>query len=436
MSTTSSRTPGSASATSTVGHVTKIERQGWHALVTMRLNGDVELPANATAKIGQTSLLGSLHIELAPPTDAAAGRPAARRIADPAVARRRPTRPPSRRWPRVSMVLNGGGLGQIQDITEAFSTAFRGREQDLRSLISELDRFAANLNDQTDDIIAATESLNNLVGSSPRRSRCWTRRSRPFPMRWPCSTTSARTSPTPPTQLGKFSALAADTVEPDQGQSGQGAQRHWAGAGIAGQRRPGPDPGAEPDPDVPVPERDHREVAARRLRQPDRDHRPDAQPDRPGAVHRHPVGGQPDRAGDAVGPHHRPVPQPVHRGQPAWSRPTTSIRGPEHASDSTNADPAGGLHVHRVDGDRGDEPAVPQAARQAVRHRPLHRDHGAAGDRRPLRQRQRHLPRHRGRPGAVGRADRHRCAGGAVAEVGHRHSVGSEGRGAQPVGDR
>ena len=53
----------------TVGNVTKIERQGWHALVTMELNGDVELPANATAKLGQTSLLGSLHIELAPPTD-------------------------------------------------------------------------------------------------------------------------------------------------------------------------------------------------------------------------------------------------------------------------------------------------------------------------------------------------------------------------------
>ena len=54
----------------TVGNVTKIERQGWHALVTMRLNGDVDLPANATAKLGQTSLLGSQHIELAPPTDA------------------------------------------------------------------------------------------------------------------------------------------------------------------------------------------------------------------------------------------------------------------------------------------------------------------------------------------------------------------------------
>ena len=52
-----------------VGNVTKIEVQDWHALVTMRIDGDVHLPANSTAKVGQTSLLGSMHIELAPPTD-------------------------------------------------------------------------------------------------------------------------------------------------------------------------------------------------------------------------------------------------------------------------------------------------------------------------------------------------------------------------------
>ena len=55
----------------TVGNVTKIERQGWHALLTMTINGDVNLPANATATVGQTSLLGSLHVELAPPANVA-----------------------------------------------------------------------------------------------------------------------------------------------------------------------------------------------------------------------------------------------------------------------------------------------------------------------------------------------------------------------------
>src|ERR1700758_4416752 len=52
-----------------VGNVTKIEGQDWTALVTMPINGDARLPANSTAKLGQTSLLGSMHIELAPPKD-------------------------------------------------------------------------------------------------------------------------------------------------------------------------------------------------------------------------------------------------------------------------------------------------------------------------------------------------------------------------------
>src|SRR5258708_12987244 len=52
-----------------VGNVTKIEVQACPALVTMRTNGDVHLPPNSTAKVGQTSLLGSMHIELTPPTD-------------------------------------------------------------------------------------------------------------------------------------------------------------------------------------------------------------------------------------------------------------------------------------------------------------------------------------------------------------------------------
>ncbi|OBJ55376.1 virulence factor Mce family protein [Mycobacterium asiaticum] len=147
----------------TVGHVTKIERQGWHALVTMRLNGDVNLPANATAKIGTTSLLGSYHIEL----DRPKGEAAQGRLRDGSVitlARAGAYPSTEQTLAALSLVLNGGGLGQLQDITEALSTAFRGREHDLRGLIGELDRFAASLNNQSGDIIAANDSLNRLVG--------------------------------------------------------------------------------------------------------------------------------------------------------------------------------------------------------------------------------------------------------------------------------
>ena len=129
----------------------------------MTLNGDVDLPANATAKIGQTSLLGSLHVELAPPDRRTAGGQAAQRVADPAALGRRLSH---------HRADAGGDLAAAQRRRArpnpghhaAFSTAFAGREHDLRSLIEQLDTFIALLNDQNDDIIAATDSLNNLAG--------------------------------------------------------------------------------------------------------------------------------------------------------------------------------------------------------------------------------------------------------------------------------
>ena len=50
-----------------VGSIRKIELKNWVATLTLDLDKNVKLPKNATAKIGQTSLLGSQHVELAPP---------------------------------------------------------------------------------------------------------------------------------------------------------------------------------------------------------------------------------------------------------------------------------------------------------------------------------------------------------------------------------
>ena len=147
----------------TVGNVTKIERQGWHALVTMRLQGDVDLPANATAKIGQTSLLGTLHIELAPPVGIAPqGKLHNGSLVPLSSAGAYPTT--EQTLAVLSMLLNGGGIGQIQDIVKAFSIAFTGREKDLRSFIEQLDQFTGHLDEQKHDILAATDSLNNQIG--------------------------------------------------------------------------------------------------------------------------------------------------------------------------------------------------------------------------------------------------------------------------------
>ncbi|HTZ16462.1 MAG TPA: MCE family protein [Mycobacterium sp.] len=148
----------------TVGNVTRIERQGWHALVTMRLDGDVDLPANATATVGQTSLLGSLHIELAPPSGMAPqGRLHSGSSIPLSATGAYPTT--EQTLSAVSMLLNGGGLSQVQDITAALSMALAsGRDTDLRNLLKQLSQFIDHLNAQTDDIIHASDSLNRVVG--------------------------------------------------------------------------------------------------------------------------------------------------------------------------------------------------------------------------------------------------------------------------------
>ncbi|MGZ5379311.1 MAG: MCE family protein, partial [Mycobacterium sp.] len=113
----------------------------------------------------------------------------------------------------LSMVLNGGGLGQVQDITEAFSTAFRGREQDLRSLIAQLREFTTHLNEQTDDIIVATDSLNSLVGKFAAQQPVLDRALATVPDALAVLNSERDNLVQAADQLGKFSALAVDTVD-------------------------------------------------------------------------------------------------------------------------------------------------------------------------------------------------------------------------------
>lgn len=195
----------------TVGAVTKIERQGWHALITMRINGDVTLPANATATIGQTSLLGTVHVELAPPTDAPPqGRLHNGSLIPLSHAGAYPTT--EQALSVAAMFLNGGGLGRVQDITKAFSTALAGRENDLRSLIQRLDEFIGELDQQKNDIIAASDSINNLVGEFAQQQPVVDKALRTIPDALAVLKNQRDNLVEAFDRLGKFSALAADSA--------------------------------------------------------------------------------------------------------------------------------------------------------------------------------------------------------------------------------
>jgi phospholipid/cholesterol/gamma-HCH transport system substrate-binding protein len=195
----------------TVGNVVKIERQDWHALVTMTINGDVDLPENVTATIGQTSLLGSLHIELAPPKSIA---PEGKLHQGSLIPLSSGSAYPSteKTLAAVSLLLNGGGIGQIQEITQTLSNAFAGRENDLRSLISQLDIFVGHVNDQSGDIIAATDSLNKLTGQVADQKPVVDRALKTFPGALSVLKDQRSHLADALDQLGKFSALAAESA--------------------------------------------------------------------------------------------------------------------------------------------------------------------------------------------------------------------------------
>lgn len=148
----------------TVGSVRRIEFNDWHARLTIGLEGDVELPENTQARIGQKSLLGAEYLELAAPTT---GEPVGR-LRDGATIPLSSTG----RYPEteellaaVSTVLNGGGLHQVSTITTELNQALSGREDDVSALIDELGILIGTLDGQRDQIVTVLESLEDLAGT-------------------------------------------------------------------------------------------------------------------------------------------------------------------------------------------------------------------------------------------------------------------------------
>jgi phospholipid/cholesterol/gamma-HCH transport system substrate-binding protein len=147
-----------------VGSVGPMKVKDWHADVEISVKHDLVIPANVEASIGQTSLLGSMHLELNPP------------LGQPGVGRLRPgaTIPLSRSstYPSteqtlssLALVVNGGGLGQIGEIIHNFSAALSGRAGAVRDLINRFDTFIGTLDEQRNNIVASITALEQLAGT-------------------------------------------------------------------------------------------------------------------------------------------------------------------------------------------------------------------------------------------------------------------------------
>jgi virulence factor Mce-like protein len=147
-----------------VGSVGKLSVHNWIANIEVRVRPDIVVPANAIAKVGQTSLLGSMHVSLDPPV----GQPPAGRLepGSTLTLNRSSTYPSTEQTlSALSAVVNAGGLGQIGDLIHSAATALSGRESDVRELISRLNTFVGAVDEQRDHLNATITSLDRLTGT-------------------------------------------------------------------------------------------------------------------------------------------------------------------------------------------------------------------------------------------------------------------------------
>jgi phospholipid/cholesterol/gamma-HCH transport system substrate-binding protein len=146
-----------------VGKVTKISLDGWKAKVTMQVNShQVQLPANARAEVNQTSLLGEKYVALEQPLTAPSTAPLKSGASIP-LEQTRSAPEVEQVLGALSLLLNQGGVEQIQVIARELNTALNGNEGAIKNLIGQLNTFVGTLNGQRDKITTALVNVNTLA---------------------------------------------------------------------------------------------------------------------------------------------------------------------------------------------------------------------------------------------------------------------------------
>ncbi len=146
-----------------VGRVDSINvaPDGWTASVHTVVNSGVKLPANAHAEVKQSNLLGEKFVELTMPKEDAAPEPLKDGAVIP-VDRTRHAVEIEQVLGALSLLLNGGGVAQLQPIVVELNKALSGRENRVRSLLDQADTLIDGLNEQVTDIQHALDSLGTL----------------------------------------------------------------------------------------------------------------------------------------------------------------------------------------------------------------------------------------------------------------------------------
>jgi phospholipid/cholesterol/gamma-HCH transport system substrate-binding protein len=198
-----------------IGSVGKMQVQDWHADVDISVKPDVVIPANAVASVGQTSLLGSMHLALNPPPGQ---QPTGKLPPGSTIGLNDASTYPTteQTLSSLSVVVNAGGLGQFGDIVHTFNQALSGREQDWRDLFTQLNQFIGTLDQQRQSLVATIEALNRIASTFAGRRDSINQALQRIPRALAVLDRTRPQLTTALTKLGKFSDTANKLVNDTQ----------------------------------------------------------------------------------------------------------------------------------------------------------------------------------------------------------------------------
>lgn len=149
------------------GRVVGVRVHDFTARVTMKVQKSAELRSGATARLRYTTPLGELFVDVTNPSTGplmSSGHLLGQRHTSTA-----PTVEDA--LSEASMLINGGGLGDLQTITTEANKALGGREQTVRDLLARSTYLITQLNDASPAFARALDALGQVSTILDRRKR-------------------------------------------------------------------------------------------------------------------------------------------------------------------------------------------------------------------------------------------------------------------------
>ncbi len=137
------------------GKVSSVTTEDFKALATLQVRTSAQVRTDASARLRYTTPLGELFVDVANPDQGRVLR--AGETLDPKRSTTAPTVEDA--LSSASLLVNGGGLNQLQTVTDQLNAALGGREDTVRELLNRANVFLSEANATTADIDRALRAL-------------------------------------------------------------------------------------------------------------------------------------------------------------------------------------------------------------------------------------------------------------------------------------